>query len=262
VNVESGDPSALHVSSTAGVAVTRFQWTPDRQFGFFENGIYYKRSLSVYSDVETDLLRGPLAAGSQGGLALTRSYTTVRFQPTSLISFDVSHNYFRDMPTFDPRLISTGLVDQLLFQGLSGGARLNLPYHISPYFDAGRSSASSDAKPAWNQMYGIAVSQIWHTGIHADLRYSSFDSSYGTGKYRSLMLSRNVSERLRFSVQAGQQDFAGSITAQNRSRWIDTNADWLVGSHYFMGTGFTAYRGTVQSYNQLYVNLGYRFDLR
>jgi hypothetical protein len=262
VNFETGDYDGLRFTSTTGAAITRFQWAPDRQFGFFENGIFYKRTLSIYSDVEADLLRGPNATDGQGGPALTRSYTTLRYQPASLISFDLSHNYFRDMPTFDPRLISTGLVDKLLFQGFSGGVRLNLPFHLSPYFDLGRSSTSNDAKAAWNQMYGITASQIWRTGIHADLRYSTFNSTFGAGNYRSLQLSRNVTETFRFSVQAGEQNFAGSITGQTRSRWIDTNGDWLLGRHYFMGAGFTAYRGQVQNYNQLYLNLGYRFDMK
>ncbi len=259
-NVETGSFEKLRFTSTAGVAVTRAGWHPDRQFGFFENGLFYKRHLSVYSNVEADMLRGQ-AAGSNR-MTLSRSYSTIRFQPAALISFDLSHNYFRNTPTFDTRLVSTGLVDSLLFQGISGGVRLSLRYGISPYFDLGRSRQTGDARVSWNQMYGLTLARLYRTGIRADLRYSKFDSSFGRGRYQSVMLSRQIGERFRLDVQGGQQDFTSSLTGINRSRWINTTIDWLIGRHYFVGSGFVLYRGGVQSYDQLYLNLGYRFDMK
>ena len=46
---------------------------------------------------------------------------------TNRFSVDVNNNYFRGVPTFDERLIGTGLLDKMLFQGWSGGFRLELP---------------------------------------------------------------------------------------------------------------------------------------
>jgi hypothetical protein len=35
--------------------------------------------------------------------------------------------------------------------------------------------------------------------------------------------------------------------------------DWFLAAHYALGAGYTLYRSATQNYNQMYVNLGYRF---
>ena len=42
------------------------------------------------------------------------------------IELDANYNYFRDLPTFDPTLIGTSLLDKYLFQGFSAGVRLEV----------------------------------------------------------------------------------------------------------------------------------------
>jgi hypothetical protein len=176
-----------------------------------------------------------------------------------VISFDVSHNYFREIPTFDARLVATGLVDQLLFHGLSAGVRLELPFRISPYASLGRSNKSGDVKDSWNQMYGVAIGNIARTGLRADVRFSKFDSSFGRGTYRSVSLTRGIGENLRLEVQGGQQNFLSSYTSQNQAWWVNANADWMLLMHFFTGVGFTLYNSPGQSYRQWYVSLGYGF---
>ena len=257
-NVEYGSFESLRYSSTVGASITRIRWHPDRQFGFLESSLLYKRAVSLYYNLEADLIQ-PGAAKRARELKPTRSYFTLRLQPHRVISFDVSHNYFRDMPTFDTRLIATGLVDQLLFHGVSAGARLELPLRITPYASFGRSSKTGDAQDAWNQMYGLAIANLARTGIRADARYSKFDSPFGRGIYRSLSFTRSLGEGFRFEVQAGQQDFVSSFTPQNRARWINSSADWILHGHFFSGLGLTIYRAPGQGYNQWYVNFGYGF---
>ncbi len=264
VNIENGSFESIRYTTTVGLAVSRVNWHPDRQFGFFENGFFYRHYLAIYHNLEADLLRDNNAPDGGASprnnrLAVSRDYLTVRIQPHRVISFDVSENYFRDIPTFDARLVSTGLLDKYLFQGLSAGCRLELPYHLGLYSSLGRSHKSGDEKNSWNQMYGVTFGRIWRTGIRADARYSKFDSSFGTGNYRSLMFSRELGESLRFEVQAGEQNFVSTLTNQNRARWVTGNFDWFLGLHYFLGAGFTVYRGRVQNYDQWFLNLGYRF---
>lgn len=258
VNFEAGRFESFRYTSTTGIALARVHWHPDRQFGFFENGLFYKGYFSLYHNLEADLLRGTPEAPASG-LVASRSYLTIRVQPNRIVAFDLSHNYFRNIPTFDERLVGTGLLDKLLFQGVSGGARLELPYSISPYFNLGRSDRTGDARTAWNRMFGVVLRRVWRTGIRADMRYSSFDSSFGRGTYRSLSLSRELGERVRFDVQAGDQDFVSSMTRNSRARWLNADADWFLGPHYFLGAGVTFYRGRAQSYDQWFLNLGYRF---
>jgi len=270
VNFEEGSYESFRFTSTSGVAISRVNWHPDRQFGFFENGLYYKRYVSVYSDIETDFMNGSRVSdpvtGSQDssgrGLQLSRSYLTVRLQPMKVLSLDISENYFRNIPTFDERLIGTGLLDRYLFQGLSGGFRLELPHRTGIYSSIGRSSRTGDARASWDYLTGVTAGDIMHTGVRADFRYSKFDSSFGRGTYRSLMLSRELGEGLRFDLQVGQQDFVSELTRQNRARFINGDVDWFLSAHYYLGLGMTVYRGEAQNYNQSYLTLGYRFDNR
>ena len=273
LNYAGGSFESFRHTSTFGIALNRVDWHPDRQFGFFENNFSYKRYLSVYHNLEADLLPNSIAsAGSttpgnsgtpaSGGFTLSRSYLTVRFQPHKFISFDVSDNYFRNIPTFDTRLLGTGLLDKYLFQGISGGIRAELPYHFSVYSSLGRSSNTGDTRPSLNEMFGVTLSQVWKTGIRADFRYSRFDSSFGKGVYRSLDFSRTLGEKLGFDIQLGQQNFMSSFTSESRARFINSSLNWSLSKHYFLGLGATAYRGHTQSYNQWFLNFGYRFSSR
>jgi hypothetical protein len=261
INFERGSYTATRFSSTSGIAVSRIHWHPDRQFGFFENGIFYKNYLSIFSNVEADLLTNAQGAGKHE-LTLARSYFTLRLQPHRAVSFDINENYFRNIPSFDLRLVGTGLLDRYLFQGLNGGFRLQLPYRFGLFANTGRSSRTGDQKPSWNYMGGATASDIFKSGIRGEYRYSKFDSSFGRGSYQSLSATRDLGEGLHFEIQAGQQSVNSAFTSQSRARFVNGSMDWNIGAHYFLGFGATVYRGQAQHYNQYFFNLGYRFDNR
>ena len=258
LNYASGSLENLRVSSTSGVALSRIRWKPERQFAFFENGLFYKRYLSVYHSLEADRIKGP-ANTRENGVRVSRSFLTVRIQPLRALSLDISHNYFRSVPTFDPRLVGTGLLDRLLFQGVSGGFRLELPRRSAVYASFGRSSQTGDSRNSWNQMYGFTKTGIFGTGMRVDARYSKFNSAFGRGSYRALSLSREIGEALRVEIQAGDQSYASALSSRNRARFVNATADWFLATHYFLGGGYTLYRSQNQNYDQLFVNLGYRF---
>ncbi len=255
---ESGSYESLHYTSTAGLAFTRVLSRPERQFAFFENTFSYQHAVTLYHTIQVDNYRPSLIPDNKG-IGVSQSFLTLRLQPAKIFSIDFSHNYFRNTPTFDPRLVGTGLLDRLLFQGLSGGFRLDLPYSLTLLANLGKSDRKGDAKSSWNQMYGLTVRQIWHTGVRADLRYSKFNSAFGQGWYRMLMFSRQFGETLRFDWQAGDQSYGSALTRQSWARWVNASLDWFLATRYVLGGGYTVYRGSVQSYDQLYVNLGFRF---
>ncbi|MBI1787323.1 MAG: hypothetical protein HYR60_07205 [Acidobacteria bacterium] len=258
-NFDAGSFENVRYTSTLGLAMTRLAWKAERQFAFFENGLFFKRYFSVYHNLEADqLVRGRLG-NAEAGVVVSRSFLTARVQPHRIISFDLSHNYFRTVPTFDLRLLGTGLLDKLLFQGLSGGVRLDLPARISLYTNLGRSDRAGDARASWNRMYGLAFLNLLETGLRLDLRHSQFDSSFGRGRYDTVSLSRDIGERLRVDLQIGEQDFRSALTQQNRARFLNTTVDWFLLAHYYCGGGVTLYRGQVQNYDQIFFHLGYRF---
>ncbi len=259
VNLDHGDFDSFRFMSTSGLAVSRVHWEPDRQFGFFENKFFYKYFLSVYSNIETDLLSRANNDGTRK-VVLSRSYLTVRLQPHKVISFDFSENYYRNIPTFDTRLIDTGLLDKFLFQGLSGGIRLSLPYRVGIFANTGRSSRTGDGRPTWNYIGGAWLGNILGSRIRGEYRYSRFDTSFGRGIYQTVLFNREVGEGLRFELQAGQQSIQSALTTQSRARFINGSVDWYIGANYFIEAGATAYRGQVQSYNQYFITLSYRFD--
>ena len=261
LNLESGNFDSAHLSTTVGLAVSDIHWKPDRQFAFIENSFFYKRAFSIYDAAQADLMRpvttsGPPAAKT---VSLTQNFVTLRLLPYSRISFDVNDTYFRNPPSFAPQLVGTGLVQNYLFQGLSGGVRVQLPLGLAVYSEIGRSARTGDTSHSLNQLYGITLTKLGKTQVHLDLRYSKFDSAFGKGSYESFSASREFKNGLRLDLDGGQQNFNSVLTQQTRARWITVNSDWFMGRHYFMGSGFTIYRGNVQQYNEVLVTSGYRF---
>jgi hypothetical protein len=184
----------------------------------------------------------------------------VRFQPHQRIEFDANYNYFRDVPTFDPALIGTSLLDKYLFQGFSGGARLEVLKQVWLYTNLGRSSRSGDPTSALNEMYGITFGRIPWVKMRADAHYSKFNSSFGSGYYESVSLARSLSDNFRLEVLGGQQNFSSAYSNNSNSKFVTSNLDMNLGLHYFIQGGFTVSRGAVQNYDQWLFTLGYRFD--
>jgi len=259
VNWDYGSYDSLKYSVTAGAAISRIHWRPDRQFVFLETSIIFKRAFSLYYNLEADKFNRNLATSQPGGIGLSRSFLTLRYQPKSWIALEASDNYFQFLPTFDTQLLATGLLQKYLFQGLSGGLTLNLPWRVSLYTDLGRSKNNNDARASLNAMYGVSWANILGTGFRADARYTRFDSSFGKGDYQMIALSRDVSDRLRLQAQVGQQNFTSPLTPATRSRFGSLNLDWFFHLHYWLGAGWTLYRGGSQNYDQIFLTLGYRF---
>jgi AMIN domain len=273
-NAEGGSYEGFHYSSTSGFGedfanVQYSTTTPTgtatgnydsrRPFTFFENSISHNRDFSVFQALQVDQPSGNPATPSPG-TGISRSFVTVRVQPISRLEFSANHTYFRDIPTFDPQLIGTGLLDKYLFQGFSGGVRVEVVKKISIYTDLGRSSRTGDADTALNQMYGITFVELPKIKLRADAHYSRFTSSFGSGTYRAFSLSRSIGDRFHFEALGGDQVFTSSLAGNQSAKFFTGNIDTSIGALFFLQGGFTAYRGQLQNYNQSYVTLGYRFD--
>jgi len=263
VNFETGTFDTSRFFSTAGIALTTEYWRVARQFAFFENNYSWRRWLTFYNSAQIDAARtSPLPNGGSNPTGFSQSYTSLHIQPLSWLGFGVNHNYFRNLPTFDPRLIGTGLLDQYLFQGFSGDVRLQLPKHIALYSSLGRSKVSTDTRSSLNQAYGISFNRLWHTGLTADLHYSKFNSDFGGGQYESFSLSENLADNLRIQILGGHQVFNSSLTSNTSSNFVNCIADWNVGARMFVEGTLGWYQGNALSYRQWSSVLGYRFGGR
>jgi hypothetical protein len=273
-NAEGGDFEGVHYSSTFGVgksfenvqytAVTPTGTAPasysdNRPFTFVENSLTYKRTLSIFDALQVDRPSANPAAPSPG-TGISRSFLTIRLQPFSRIEFSANHTYFRDIPTFDPQLIGTGLLDKYLFQGFSGGVRVEVIKKIFVYTDLGRSSRSGDTQSSLNQMYGITFAQVPLLHVRADAHYSKFNSAFGSGTYRAFSLSRTFEDHFHVEVLGGDQVFTSTLAGNHSAKFITGNVDTTFGAYLFLQGGFTAYRGQLQNYNQWNITLGYRYD--
>jgi len=259
VNFQGGSYDDFYYTSTSGVGISTVKWTADRPFVFFENSISYKRYVSIYDSLQADSPRGNAAVAAPGP-GLSRNFLTVRLQVHPRLELDLNHNYFRDIPTFDTALIGTGLLDKYLFQGFSVGARAEVARQIFVYTDVGRSNRTGDATNSWNEMFGVTFGRLPWLGLRADAHYSRFNSPFGDGSYKSFSLSRDFSESLRLGVLAGTQDYVSTLATNNRSRFLNGNAEWSFGAHYFMQGGLTVNHGGALSYDQWMFTLGWRFD--
>ena len=260
-NLHGGNFENFRYSTTGGVGVNMLGWTVQRPFIFTENNFSFKRYFSLYESLQIDKPT-PNPNTPPVGIGLGQSLVSLRVQVHPRITLDLTDTYFRDVPTYDPILVGTGLLDKYLFQGLNGGARIQFPMHITGYFSLGNSSDSSDPKASLNTLFGATMSNIWKTGLMADVRYSKFDSAFAAGSYRSFSLTRDLGERLRVNVQFGNYDYTSSLAATSNSRFINAMFDTNLGSRYFMQTMFTTQRGGTMNYNQWTTTLGYRFDNR
>jgi hypothetical protein len=260
VSTESGDFDHVHYISTVGIAVNTINWRVSRQFAFFENNMNWKRYISFYNSMQVDDARtSPYPGGGSNPTGITQTYNSLHFQPVKLVTFGVNYNYFRNLPTFDPLLIGTGLVDKYLFQGFSGDVRLDLPRHISLYADLGKSKANTDTKNSLNQAYGITFANIRGTGLFLDMHYSQFDSSFGSGQYESVSLSKSLTDTLRVQLLGGNQKFNSPFSSNTNSKFVNGIVDWTISRRYFVEGLIGWYNGTTLNYTQWSTVFGYRF---
>jgi hypothetical protein len=258
VNAETGSYDGVHWSGTAGIAFTRVNWRPERQYAFVENNYSIGRTFSIFQTAQADYLDPKLMNGVAGA-RLSQNFITVRYTPRTRVSFDVSDNYFRGVPTFDQRLIGTGLVDQYLFTGLSGGVRVEPVNNMTVSANWGSSRHNGDSSHAINQAYGVSWKRLPVVDLRLDLRYNSFSSSFGTGSYESAGLTREFSDGLRLQFQGGVQNTQSIYTSQTRATFFNPMLDWQFGRHYFLMGNWLSYHGQSQNYDQISISLGYRF---
>jgi hypothetical protein len=256
VNFETGSFDRAKYSSTTGIAISRLHWRPDRQFLFAENGVLIGPKLSFHHNVEVDYQSAGQFASTQR-VSLSRSFLTARVQPFRRVSFDINHNYFRILPTADPRLAATGLLDNILFQGLTGGTRVEGPYGLTFYGTTGRSKRSEDQTASWNRIGGVTA-RIPKTGLRADVRYSQFTGTIATGRYRSVSVRRESSQRWRFEIEGGDQRFDSLLGSRSNSWFATSTVDVFFG-RFVAVLSATGYRGGDQNYDQFRTGLDYRF---
>ena len=261
VNFEGGDFEKTHYMSTSGIGVELLKWKMQRPFVFFENSINYKRFFSIYHSLQADRPAGNPAVPSPGA-GISQSFLTARVAPISRIEFSVNHTYFRDIPTYDPTLVGTGLLDKYLFQGVSAGVRVEVVKPISLYTTMGESNRSGDAKRSLNQLYGITFAKVPWLGLTADVHYSKFNSSFGGGTYRAVSITRNFGDGFHINVLGGDQSITSALAGNQGARFLTTSVDTSLGAKFFLQGGLTFYRGQLQNYNQWFTTFGYRFDTK
>jgi hypothetical protein len=113
-----------------------------------------------------------------------------------------------------------------------------------------------------NQLYGVSMSNIWKTGLQADVRYSKFNSAFATGTYQSASITRSLTDRFRINAQVGKYDYTSPLAKSSNSFFGNFTLDMNLGSKYFLESAITTQRGGTQQYDQYTFVLGYRFNNR
>jgi hypothetical protein len=262
-NVHGGDFDSFRFSTTAGVGVNMLKWVIDRPFAFTENSVSFKHYLNIYHSMQIDRpTANPNSTPVKTGIG--QSLLSLRIQVHPRVVLDLTDTYLRDVPTYDPTLVGTGLLDQYLYQGINGGARISFPRHITGYFSLGSNTDSADPKNSMNQMFGASMANIWKTGLTADARYSKFSSAFASGTYKTVTVSRDVNESMRLDLQVGRYAY-NSIpvgTPVSKSDFADITFESNLGSKLFVQSMFTAQRGGSLDYNQWTTTIGLRFNNR
>lgn len=260
-NLHGGDYESFHYSSTAGAGVQMLKWTVDRPFLFTENDFSYKKIFSVYHSMQIDKpTANPGSPAVNTGIG--QSLLSARFQVHPRLTLDVTHTYFRDVPTYDPVLVGTGLLDRFLYQGFNAGARVEFPLHLIGYASMGQSNDSGDRKNSLNELFGLTATRIGKTGFGVDARYAKFDSAFASGRYRTVTVTRDIGQRFRLDLMGGRYDYNSSLAATSDSIYVNALFDMDLGAKLFFQSAFTTQRGGTADYNQWTTVLGYRFDNR
>jgi hypothetical protein len=157
-------------------------------------------------------------------------------------------------------IVGTGLVDKLLFQGISAGVHLKPTRYVTLYTTLGASEKTGDSRSSLNQMYGATWSEIAHSGIRADFHYSKFDSNFAKGNYQVLSLSRRLTNLMFWNVRLGKQDMLSRLTTNYNSIFVADSLDINIGRHSYLQSGYTYVNGATLNYRQWYLSWGYRFD--
>lgn len=195
MNFERGGYEGFHFRSTTGVAQSTIDWKLDRPFAFIENEFCYKGTFSVYHSLIADSPLGASTSGIRPGAGVGNSYFSAHYQPKRMFSFDLYHNYFRDVASATTAILGTGIVDKLVFQGISAGVQLKPTRYVTLYTTLGASEKTGDPHRSLNQVYGATWSEIAHSGFRADFHYSKFDSNFAKGNYQVFSLSRQFTTR-------------------------------------------------------------------
>jgi hypothetical protein len=260
-NAHGGDFDRFRFSTTFGAGIQLYHWTTNRPFAFTQNEFSYKRYINIFEAMQVDRPT-PNPGSAPVGTGIGESLVSMRVQIHPRVSLDVSDTYFRDVPTYVPALVGTGLLNQYLYQGVNGGARIVFPLHLTGYFSLGQSSNSSDTKSSLNELFGLILANIWKTGLEANVQYSKFNSSFASGSYRNISLIRNMGERIRLNLQVGKYAYSSTLAATNNSYFANVLCDTNLGARFFVEGNFTTQRGGTTNYNQWTTVLGYRFDNR
>jgi len=111
-------------------------------------------------------------------------------------------------------------------------------------------------------MYGASMSRIWKTDLTVDARYAKFDSSFASGIYRSVTITRDLGDRFRLSLQGGKQSFTSTLSKDAGDYFANLLFETNLGSRYFLENSYTTQQGGSSPYNQFTATFGYRFDNR
>lgn len=257
-NLEAGSFSGLHFNGAEGIAMTAVRWRAARQFAFFENTISWKDFLWLDNDTEVDAARFSPVTGQSNPTGISFTSSSLHVRPFKPLSLGVDHSYLNSLPSFDPNLLGTSLLDKYIFQGLSFDARYELPYHVGLFTQFGHEKSIADQKTMWNSMYGVSFNDLFKTGLHADVRYAKFASSFGYGNYKAVSVSRGLGN-MQIEFLAGTQSLISNFTSNTSSHFVTVSSMWNLGPKYFVETGFTWSRGITLNYNQWNTTFGYRF---
>jgi hypothetical protein len=260
VNFEGGSYERFHYSSTTGLAMNTIKWDLDRPEAFFENEVSVSSKFSVFHSMIADDPRGYSTDGIRPGRGISHSYFTAHYAPVHYVSFDVYHNFFRDVPTAETRIVGNATVDKLLFQGFSAGAHVRPSRYVTVYGTLGQSAKTGDMCTSLNRMYGATLNELFHSGIRADYHATKFDSNFGYGNYKFLTLSRQMTNHAYWTVMAGDQKLFTPASANYSSMFFATSMDFNIGRHSYLQSGYTYVNGATMNYRQWYMSWGLRLD--
>ena len=176
-----------------------------------------------------------------------------------MVSASLGYDTRTILRTFATRDTPDSLFDDAYRQGLRTALSLRLPQRLQITLGGGLRFTGGEDLLTRSFYGGIGQHDIFHSGLHADLRISGYRNLYTTGWQPTLRISRLLLQRLNTALQIGQNRYnLNGRDEQLVYNWIRLKGDTHITKTFYLSLAGEIYRGNSQSTNRVFLEFGVR----
>lgn len=213
----------------------------DREYFYFQNFLWFGRTISLFQHVAVDLNRGNQAP-SRKKIDFHNAYTSLRISPSSHLTLSVGYDARNQhtMPMYDSP--EDSLLVVAFRQGLQGDIRFR-PLKTVSFFVRGnmRFQKGKERSRAWST--GGSVRDILRSGFRLRGRFTNIVSSFGQSKDFGVGLAKDIGQRLLVDTEWGRYHSQNAQFSDMRQR-LTGRVQIFLPRRTFLNVEHTYYSGS------------------